>query len=175
MLTVGWIGSTSTSGYLAPVLPVLRRLNADRIRFRLVVVGARLSVDEPWIEQRPWSMLTQASDLASFDVGIMPLPDSEWARGKSGYKLLQYFAAGVPAIASPVGVNRELIGDGRGLSSERAGDWERGLRAALRRRGRAARARQRRAPVRGASLLIPALGAGVRLTAALGCDVTSQP
>ncbi len=128
-ITVGWMGSRSTIEYLTPVLPVLGRLNADRIRFRLVVVGAHLGVREPWIDQRPWSVQTQAGDLASFDVGIMPLRDDDWARGKCGYKLLQYFAAGVPAIASPVGVNAELVGDARGLLAGSPQQWEHALLA----------------------------------------------
>ena len=146
VLTVGWIGSQSTSGYLDPVLPVLHRLNAGAPRFRLVVVGASLGRPAPWIEQRAWSLSTQAADLASFDIGIMPLRDSPWERGKCGYKLLQYFAAGVPAIASPVGVNRELVGAERGLLAESASDWERGLlelaadAGERRQRGAAARA-----------------------------------
>ena len=144
VLTVGWMGSSSTSGYLAPVLPVLARLNADAIRFRLVVVGARLDMREPWIEQRAWSSQTQAADLASFDIGIMPLSDSEWAKGKCGYKLLQYFAAGVPAIASPVGVNGELVGDGRGMLAGSGQEWRRALEElsdAQQRRERGAAAR----------------------------------
>ncbi len=128
VITVGWMGSQSTSEYLAAVLPALERLNSDGVRFRLVIVGARLGVRAPWIEQRAWSARTQAGDLASFDVGIMPLRDSPWARGKCGYKLLQYFAAGVPAVASPVGVNREMIGSDRGLLAESVTDWERALR-----------------------------------------------
>lgn len=127
VLTVGWMGSQSTSEYLAPVLPVLARLNAVRTRFRLVVVGATLGLCEPWIEERAWSEPTQASDLASFDVGIMPLRDSPWARGKCGYKLLQYFAAGVPAIAAPVGVNSALVGDEHGLLADSAAEWEQAL------------------------------------------------
>ena len=146
VLTVGWMGSSSTRKYLAPVLPVLGRLNASRVRFRLVVVGARLSVNEPWIEQRPWSILTQAADLASFDVGIMPLRNSDWTRGKCGYKLLQYFAAGVPAIASPVGVNGAIVGDERGLLAGSAKQWEHALLQlaadAQERRERGAAARQ---------------------------------
>lgn len=146
VLTVGWMGSQSTSEYLGPVLPVLARLNAARIRFRLVVVGAALGLREPWIEERAWSEQTQARDLASFDVGIMPLRDSAWARGKCGYKLLQYFAAGVPAIAAPVGVNRYLVGDDRGLLADSGAEWERALTQLAadpgerRQRGTAARA-----------------------------------
>jgi hypothetical protein len=144
-LTVGWIGSPTTSVYVRPVLPALAALHSEGVRFRLVVVGADLGVREPWIEHRSWSSATQAYDLASFDVGLMPLPDTEWARGKCGYKLLQYFAAGVPAVASPVGVNTSLVGDSRGVLASTQSEWVTGLRALLadvserRERGAAAR------------------------------------
>jgi glycosyltransferase involved in cell wall biosynthesis len=121
--TVGWIGSHTTVSYLKPVLPVLAKLNAERMRAKLVVVGGDTGLREPWIEHRPWTLETQNADLAGFDIGIMPLPDTDWARGKSGYKLLQYFAAGVPAVASPVGVNAALVEDGRGLLASTEDEW----------------------------------------------------
>lgn len=124
---VGWIGSATTSAYLAPLLPVLARMNRDRVRVRLVVVGGSLPVAEPWLEQRKWCLERQSEDLVGFDVGVMPLPDTEWARGKCGYKLLQYFSAGVPAVASPVGVNRALIGQDRGLLASTEAEWESAL------------------------------------------------
>jgi glycosyltransferase involved in cell wall biosynthesis len=123
VVTVGWIGSRSTSVYVPMVLPALERVNRGGLRARLVLVGADPSIRSPWIEHRPWSLASEASELASFDVGIMPLPDNEWERGKCGYKLLQYFSAGVPAIASPVGVNRDLVGDGRGVLAASTADW----------------------------------------------------
>lgn len=127
VVTVGWIGSHTTVPYLKHVIPVLARINNERQRLRLVVIGGDTGLREDWIEHRPWSLTRQSSDLASFDIGIMPLPDTDWARGKSGYKLLQYFAAGVPAIASPVGVNAELVSDERGLLASSADEWERAL------------------------------------------------
>lgn len=123
VVRVGWIGSHTTSPYLEPILPVLARLNRGRMRARLVVVGGRIDLDAEWLEQRPWSLETQARDLASFDVGIMPIPDTTWARGKCGYKILQYFAAGVPAVAPPIGVNRALIGADRGLFASSDEEW----------------------------------------------------
>ncbi|MHB1570016.1 MAG: glycosyltransferase family protein, partial [Solirubrobacteraceae bacterium] len=72
-LVVGWIGSPTTSPYLAQALPAFERFNRSRMQARLVVIGADLDARAPWIEQRPWSLARQAQDLASFDVGIMPL------------------------------------------------------------------------------------------------------
>ncbi len=123
VVTVGWIGSLTTSEYLKPLLPVFARLNAHTLRVKLVLVGSDPSLRATWIEHRPWTQATAPRDLASFDIGIMPLPDTEWTRGKCGYKILQYFSAGVPAIASPVGVTPELIGIERGLLAASDEEW----------------------------------------------------
>jgi glycosyltransferase involved in cell wall biosynthesis len=144
-LVVGWIGSRTTSAYLHPVLPVFERLNANGIRAKLVLVGADPAIKARWIEHRRWSLETQARDLASFDVGIMPLPDTAWARGKCGFKVLQYFAAGVPAVASPVGIARDLVGTERGVLATSSEEWRIALESILddagerRQRGAAAR------------------------------------
>jgi glycosyltransferase involved in cell wall biosynthesis len=145
VVTVGWLGSPSTSAYLRSALPAFERVNGDRLRARLVLVGADRSIDAPFVEHRPWSLERERSDLASFDIGIMPVVDDDWGRGKCGYKILQYFSAGVPAIASPVGVNPSLVGNERGLLAVSVDDWERALEelvgdaAARRDAGRAAR------------------------------------
>jgi glycosyltransferase involved in cell wall biosynthesis len=164
---VGWIGSASTTRYLEPVVPLLRRLAAEGC-CRVSLVGARLDLQtaaqvaqaaqaaqsdqaaqiaQAGFETHPWSYDTELAALAAFDVGIMPLSDDGWARGKAGYKLLQYMALGLPAVASPVGVNAEIIRDGEtGTLATTSDEWERALRfqlgdAAWRREaGRAARA-----------------------------------
>jgi glycosyltransferase involved in cell wall biosynthesis len=146
VVTLGWIGSRTTSAYLEPVLPVFERMNSRRLRVKLVLIGAEPRIRAPWIEHRSWSLANEDRDLASFDIGIMPLPNTDWARGKCGYKLLQYFSAGVPAVASPVGVNPELIGQERGLLADSADEWRRALDeiaddvSGRRQRGAAARA-----------------------------------
>ena len=129
VVTVGWIGSRTTTAYLHEVLPLLHDINRSRPRVKLVTVGAARLPDEPWLEQHRWSLETEAPMLASFDVGIMPLPDNEWARGKCGYKLLQYYAAGVPAIASPVGVNKALLERGGGIAARSPSEWISALEA----------------------------------------------
>jgi glycosyltransferase involved in cell wall biosynthesis len=145
VVTVGWIGSQTTSAYLEPVLPVFAKLNRERMRAKLVVVGGKTGMEAPWLEHRAWSLATEVDDLAGFDIGIMPLPDTEWTRGKCGYKILQYFAAGVPAIASPVGVTAELIGEDRGLLARSPQEWQSALQELIddleERRERGARAR----------------------------------
>jgi glycosyltransferase involved in cell wall biosynthesis len=126
---VGWIGSESTVGYLRDVVPAMDALNRDRLRALLVVVGPDPGVRRDWIEHRQWRLESEAHELADLDIGIMPLTDDPWTRGKSGYKLLQYFAAGIPAVASPVGVNRKLLGEGaRGIAATSTEEWTAALR-----------------------------------------------
>ena len=97
-----------------------------------------------WSSARGTSAARRA-DLASFDIGVMPLDDDAWARGKCGYKLLQYFAAGLPVVASPVGVNSTLVGDERGHLAQSQKEWTHALSdlsrntSARRDAGRAAR------------------------------------
>ncbi|HET8833280.1 MAG TPA: glycosyltransferase family 4 protein [Gemmatimonadales bacterium] len=127
--TVGWMGTPVTQRYLAPVAPSLAAVVAAGGRVRLV--GAdRLPEGLPAesAELRPWAEATEASDILAFDVGIMPLDDTEWERGKCGYKLLQYMAAGRPVVASPVGVNPEIVDPGvTGFLAATPDEWRTAL------------------------------------------------
>jgi glycosyltransferase involved in cell wall biosynthesis len=127
-LVIGWSGSYSTGQYLELVRAVLQRL-ARRFRFRGVVVGAReFRVEGVDVEVRPWRAETEVTDLSDFDVGLMPLPDSDWERGKCGLKALQYMALGIPPVVSPVGVNSSIVIDGQnGLVARTESDWENAL------------------------------------------------
>lgn len=127
VITIGWIGSQTTAAYIGPVMEAVANLHAAGHRVRLRLVGAGSVGSFPWLEGRQWALDREAADLAGFDIGVMPMPDTAWARGKCGYKLLQYFAAGVPAIASPVGVGTEMIGSERGLLARSVQDWERAI------------------------------------------------
>jgi glycosyltransferase involved in cell wall biosynthesis len=112
VLTVGWIGSPATVHYLDALASPLRRLSGER-RLRLCVVGGgevRLTGVE--VETVAWSPQSESRAIARFDIGVMPLADSPWERGKCGYKLIQYMACGVPVVASPVGVNASLVSEG---------------------------------------------------------------
>lgn len=111
VLRVGWIGSPATVKYLAGIAPILAAA-AQTFPLELRVIGARFQWPGLNIESRPWSEQTEAMELRELDVGIMPLPDAPWERGKCGYKLIQYLASGLPVIASPVGVNREIVKPG---------------------------------------------------------------
>ena len=126
-IVIGWIGSASTSPYLEPVVEALDELAASKRRFRFIAVGAGSEIDRPWAETREWSLATQHADIAQFDIGVMPMPDTPWTRGKCGYKLLQYFASGVPAVVSPVGVARGMAGDDRALLASSSAEWARSL------------------------------------------------
>jgi hypothetical protein len=126
-VTIGWIGSPATSRFLKPLLEVFERLQRHRVGVRLLTVGAAPLPAAPWLVQRPWSLESEAADLAEFDVGIMPLPDTRWARGKCGYKVLQYFAAGLPVIASPVGVGARMVGSDRGRLAAGVREWHAAL------------------------------------------------
>jgi glycosyltransferase involved in cell wall biosynthesis len=110
---IGWIGSPSTAVALDAVAPALARVCAGG-RARVVLVGVTPGLRR-WpfpYEERPWVDGREAADIAGFDIGIMPLADDPWSRGKCGYKLVQYLACGRPAVASPVGVNEAIVVDG---------------------------------------------------------------
>jgi glycosyltransferase involved in cell wall biosynthesis len=108
---LGWVGSWSTEPHLRRIAAPLLHLH-ERLGARLVLIGPRtgdLGELEAMVDRVPWSPAAQHEGVARFDVGLMPLPDDPYSRGKCGYKLLQYLAAGVPAVASPVGVNRQVL------------------------------------------------------------------
>ncbi len=126
--TVGWIGSPSISHYLdvagSALVEVCRQGTS-----RMVLVGAgRVALPGITLEQRTWSEETEVADIGTFDAGIMPLPDSAWERGKCGFKLIQYMACGIPVVASPVGVNREIVEHGvNGFLASTQKEWVRAL------------------------------------------------
>ncbi len=123
---VGWIGTSSTLHYLNSIAPALQKA-ARRIKnLKLKIVCDRfLDIEGVDVIKKPWRPQEVSHDLTSFDVGVMPISDDPWTRGKCGLKIVQYLAAGVPAIASPVGINRDLVVPGEtGLWAEGLDDWE---------------------------------------------------
>jgi glycosyltransferase involved in cell wall biosynthesis len=129
-IVIGWIGSPTTAKFLEPILPVIARL-AEESAIELAVVGAHLDRERHGFARcRPWSEATEVRDIGSFDIGIMPLSDDRWERGKSGCKLIQYMACARPVIASPVGANRDIVQEGvNGYLADAPQDWYAALSA----------------------------------------------
>lgn len=126
LITIGWTGTHSTLKYLEFLQPVIQALEAKFPNtFRFVVIANKkpeLSIAS--LEFIRWNKETEISDLLRFDIGVMPLTDDIWAKGKCGFKALQYMALGIPSVISPVGVNTEIIEHGKnGLLASSPQKW----------------------------------------------------
>ena len=120
---VGWIGSPSTAPYLQLMVEPLQQLARER-PVRLVVVGGPApAIAGVEVIEQPWTLEQEVPLLQQFDVGVMPLPDTPWARGKCAYKLIQCMACGIPVVASPVGANVEAVSPECGLLAEPPEQW----------------------------------------------------
>src|SRR6185295_15399104 len=110
-VVIGWTGSHSTVQHLDTMRGALKKL-AEKESFRLRVIGTPAYECPPVdIEAMPWRAETELEDLSEIDIGMMPLPDDRWSKGKCGLKALQFMALGIPTICSPVGVNTDIIKD----------------------------------------------------------------
>jgi glycosyltransferase involved in cell wall biosynthesis len=129
-VVIGWTGSSTSQTYLEMFAPVLREIMRDR-RVELRVHSDRRP-DLPGIPfiWRPWVAETEVEEIANFDIGIMPMPDDEWSRGKCAMKALLYMALGIPAVCTAVGANLEVITHGKnGLLAATPEEWLKNLRA----------------------------------------------
>lgn len=120
--TVGWIGSRTTLPYLQPLKTVFEKLG---------IVPRVIAAGDPGfrVEFRPWSLETELTELSQLGIGISPLPNGPWERGKCGVKLLQYMACGIPVVASPVGVHNQIVQPGvNGYLAGEPAEWESYLR-----------------------------------------------
>jgi glycosyltransferase involved in cell wall biosynthesis len=123
---IGWTGSIEGLRYLEPLAGLFERLRRERVA-ELTVVSS-----QPWpgaARCRTWREDEATTLFADFDIGIMPLADTPYARAKAGFKLLEYMAAGLPVVASPIGVNAELVEiSGAGRLAGSGAEWEEALR-----------------------------------------------
>lgn len=144
---IGWIGTPSTASYLKLIETSLAEVCSEP-NTRLVLVGSGpIRLNGLDIEILPWSEASEVANILDFDVGIMPMPNDDWTKGKCGYKLIQYMACSRPVVASRVGVNPEIVENGvNGILVNQPREWgnalrtlrdDKALRRAMGRRGRA--------------------------------------
>jgi len=146
-IVVGWIGTFTTLNFVNSLNGVFRKLSSRFNNLRLKVIGGIIRVDGvERIISKQWSEALELEDLRSFDIGIMPMPDNEWTRGKCGFKAILYMSMGIPCVCSPIGVNKEIITDGlNGFLASSEEEWvdklsllavDAGLREKIGREGR---------------------------------------
>jgi len=111
-ITIGWTGSHSTIQFLEVGIPAIKKLKQlQPFRF-LVICDQKPEFEIQCMQFKCWRKETEIEDLAEINIGIMPLKEDAWSEGKCGFKLIQYMALGIPAVASPVGVNKRIIDHG---------------------------------------------------------------
>jgi glycosyltransferase involved in cell wall biosynthesis len=132
-LVVGWIGTPTTASYLTALAPVLRGVAEDHA-FEFHVAGATSAMAFDGVNTRnlSWSLEREVELFNHCDIGVYPLPDDDWARGKCGFKAIQFMSCGVPIVASAVGVNREIVQDGvNGFLASTPDEWRQKVTALM--------------------------------------------
>lgn len=133
-VTIGWIGSPSTWVLVREYLGLLSELCRDHdVEVRVVGAGRAGEADRfPGLTLIDWSEETEVAEVRAIDIGIMPVWDGAFQRGKSGYKLIQYMACGLPVVASPVGVNEEIVQPESGFLVRSIPEWREALTKLIR-------------------------------------------
>ena len=127
-IDVVWVGLPANLRYLEMLKPVFESISRKNPRFRLKVISSEFpSWDDVNIKTVPWSIETEKEEISRSHIGIMPLDSSEYSRGKCAFKLLQYMSAELPCVASPVGVNCEVIDEQVGFLAHTINEWEKSL------------------------------------------------
>ena len=125
-IVLDWIGSATTLPYLEQIATALGEVAVHHRQICLRIVGATgPHIAGLSVESAPWALETELDELRRFHIGLMPLPDDPWTRGKGGYKLLQYMSMGLPVVSSPVGINRRIVRHGEnGFLAANAAEWQ---------------------------------------------------
>ncbi|MDO9464614.1 MAG: glycosyltransferase family 4 protein [bacterium] len=123
-IVIGWMGNPTTSIYLDQLRTVFKVLS-QRYNITIRIIGANgFKIDDVEVDSRDWNLHSEVKELQDFDIGIMPLTDDVWTRGKCGCKILQYMGVGVPAVASRIGENGKIIKDGiNGFLADSNDEW----------------------------------------------------
>lgn len=124
-ITVGWIGSMTTQGYLADIKNVFTRLSRALGNIRFKIIGGHFSVNGlSNIVSKPWSLEEELRELGTFDIGIMPMPENNWTKGKCGFKAILYMSMGISCVCSPVGAILDIINEGyNGFFADTEDEW----------------------------------------------------
>jgi glycosyltransferase involved in cell wall biosynthesis len=123
-ITIGWTGSHSTLIYLTPMAQVIEKLEKKYDLNFVVICNKKPDFVLKSLVFVPWVKKSEIEDLLKFNIGLMPLEENEWSLGKCGFKALQYMSLGIPALVSPVGVNKEIVTHGKdGFFCENEKDW----------------------------------------------------
>lgn len=131
-ITIGWTGTHSTIKYLDSIIPVLKKLEGVFDFNFLVIADRKPDFELKSLQFLSWNKNSEIDDLLRMDVGIMPLKDDKWTKGKCGFKALQYMALGIPALVSPVGVNTQIVDQNtNGWICKSEFEWEQTLRIIL--------------------------------------------
>ena len=140
--TIGWTGTSGNLKYLYAIEPAIKRI-LEEFDARMLVIAEEPpkfnDIDPRYLSYKEWSPLSESVALRDIDLGLMPLPDNDWTRGKCSFKMLQYMSTGIPVVVSPVGMNIQVLARGNsGLSAESVADWYEAMKSLISNRQRCA-------------------------------------